>query len=57
VPESSGKLLPIRAKLLKTAWKRIAETFPELGIWLIDVENRQYRKTTWISWLAKSKLR
>ena len=53
MPESLRKLLPIRAKLLKNAWKRIEETFPELGIWLIDVENMQYQKTTWISWLAK----
>jgi hypothetical protein len=52
MPESSRKLLPIRAKIYKIAWERIAQVFPELEIWLVDVENKKYQKTPWIYWLA-----
>jgi hypothetical protein len=52
MPESSRKLLPIRAKIYKIAWERIAQVFPELEIWLVDVENKKYQKTSWIYWLA-----
>lgn len=43
--------LPARAKQHKTAWKRIAEAFPELEIWLVDTDNNCYTKHTWIEWL------
>jgi hypothetical protein len=53
MPESSRKLLPIRAKIFKVAWERISTVFPELQIWLVDVQNKQYQKTSWISWIEK----
>lgn len=53
--ESSRKSLPIKAKLYKVAWARIANTFPELEIWLVDPENKKYQKTTWGSWLKRKK--
>lgn len=43
--------LPQRAKQHRIAWKRIGAGFPELEIWLIDVENKTYKKTEWKSWL------
>src|SRR4030042_1111681 len=51
MPESSRKSLPIRAKIYKVAWERIAKAFPELEIWLVDVENKKYQRTPWIYWL------
>lgn len=55
MPESSRKILPIRAKAYKVAWKRIAESFPELEIWLVDVEGRKYQRTPWSYWLKSRK--
>ncbi len=52
MPEESRKSLPIRAKIYKVAWERIAKAFPELEIWLVDVENKKYQRTPWIYWLA-----
>jgi len=47
MPESSRKIMHIRAKVYEKAWERIAKVFPELEIWLVDVENKKYQKTTW----------
>ena len=52
MPESSRKSLPIRAKIYKVAWERIAKVFPELEIWLVDIENKKYQRTPWIYWLV-----
>ena len=49
--ESSRKSLPIRVKIYKVAWERIANAFPELEIWLVDIENKKYQRTSWIYWL------
>ena len=54
MPEKSRKSLPIRAKIYKVAWERIAKVFPELEIWLVDVENKKYQKTSWIYWLEQT---
>ncbi|MGZ5486092.1 MAG: hypothetical protein ACXWFB_09325 [Nitrososphaeraceae archaeon] len=51
--ESSRKSLPIRAKIYKVAWERIAKVFPELEIWLVDIENKKYQRTPWIYWLER----
>ena len=51
IPESARKSLPIRAKIYKVAWERIAKVFPELEIWLVDVESKKYQKTSWVYWL------
>ncbi len=53
--ESLRKMLPIRAKIYKVAWERIANVFPELEIWLVDAENKKYQKTSWIYWLAPNR--
>jgi len=54
MPAISRKLLPIRAKIYRVAWQRIANAFPELEIWLVDVESKKYTKTSWIFWLKPS---
>jgi hypothetical protein len=55
MPDSSRKILPVRAKIYKEAWKRISESFPELEIWLVDAKNKQYQKTSWVYWLKQKK--
>jgi hypothetical protein len=55
MPEESRKSLPIRAKIYEVAWKRIAKVFPELEIWLVDIVNQKYQKTSWIYWLKRKK--
>ena len=42
--------LPARAWQHRIAWERIAKAFPELEIWLVNVEGRHYEKTTWAEW-------
>jgi hypothetical protein len=49
------EFLPIRAKIYKIAWKRIAEAFPELELWLVDTENKRYERTPWSYWLEYNK--
>jgi hypothetical protein len=55
MPQNMRKILPVRAKIYKVAWKRIAEAFPELEIWLVDTETKKYQKTSWIYWLKQKK--
>jgi len=43
--------LPASARQHRVAWTRISKAFPELEIWLVDVENRDYQRTSWIEWL------
>lgn len=50
VSERAEKGLPARAKQHRVAWMRIAQTFPELSIWLVDTHRHKYRKTTWKEW-------
>ena len=55
MPENSRKMLPIRAKIYKVAWGRIAKVFPELEIWLVDTANKKYQKASWMYWLEDNK--
>jgi hypothetical protein len=49
---SRAKLgLPARARQHRVAWERIAATFPELEIWLVNVEQQTYSRHTWREWL------
>ena len=43
--------LPARARQHRVAWDRLARAFPELEIWLVDVENRDCQRRSWIEWL------
>ena len=43
--------LPARAGQYREAWRRIATSFPELEIWLVDTVNRAYRRTQWCQWM------
>ena len=53
LPKQAELGLPQRSKQHGIAWKRIGIAFPELEIWLVDVENRYYEKTGWVEWLEK----
>jgi hypothetical protein len=43
--------LPARAKQHRVAWKRIANAFPELKIWLVDPASQTYSRHSWEEWL------
>jgi hypothetical protein len=51
MPILAKRGLPARARQYGVAWKRIGDTFPELEIWLVDVENRFYRRFKWNDWI------
>ena len=53
LPDNFKIGLPLRVKQHEVAWQRIAKTFPELEIWLVDTINNRYRKTFWGYWLEK----
>jgi hypothetical protein len=53
LPQQFERGLPQRAKQHRIAWKRIGDAFPELEIWLIDVENKTHKRTEWGSWLKQ----
>lgn len=55
IPKQAAKGLPLRAQQHRIAWERIEKTFPELEIWLVDVENRTYERTGWGKWLGLGK--
>lgn len=54
IPEQARAGLPARARQHRVAWTRIAQAFPELEIWLVDVEARDYQRTAWMEWLRQS---
>lgn len=41
------------ARQHRVAWTRIAQAFPELEIWLVDVEALDYQRTSWMEWLRQ----
>ena len=47
------KGLPARAGQHREAWKRIADAFPELEIWLVDTEKDIYRRSSWGEWAER----
>ena len=51
LPAQFGRGLHTRAAQHREAWKRIGHAFPELEIWLVDVENTKYQGTAWARWL------
>lgn len=51
LPQQARAGLPARARQHRVAWTRIAQVFPELEIWLVDVENRDCQRTSWIEWV------
>ena len=51
LPKQFGVGLPARAGQHRIAWERIGKAFPELEIWLVDVDKGSYRKTSWGHWL------
>ena len=46
--------LPARAKQHAVAWRRIADAFPELEIWIVKTDGRSYRRTRWLEWLQRA---
>lgn len=52
LPTLAGRGLPQRAKHYGNAWVRVGEAFPELEIWLVDVDAGTYETTKWSDWAA-----
>jgi hypothetical protein len=50
LPSRFGMGLPQRAKAIGPAWCRIGDSFPELKIWLVDVEQGSIERTDWNRW-------
>lgn len=51
LPDLAVRGLPARARQYGVAWYRIGDAFPELQIWLVDIDAKKYEKTTWNQWL------
>lgn len=51
MPERARVGLPARARQYGEAWLRIGCAFPELEIWLVDIDSRIYSRSTWKEWL------
>lgn len=51
VPHLTARGLPDRARRYRVAWRRIAESFPELEVWIVNTDSRTVDRTTWIQWL------
>lgn len=50
MPINAKRGLPARANHYGEAWIRIGRAFPELEIWLIDVEKKTIERSKWRQW-------
>ncbi|WP_156776995.1 hypothetical protein [Nitrococcus mobilis] len=50
MPHLAARGLPARARQYGVAWNRIGKAFPELQIWLVNVESKTYEKSSWNQW-------
>ena len=50
MPHLAKRGLPARARQYGVAWERIGIAFPELQIWLVNVEKKTYEKSEWNRW-------
>ena len=55
LPKRFGNGMERRARHYGEAWKRIGEAFPELEIWLVDVEEKSFEIRLWSFWPSKEK--
>lgn len=53
LPIRFGRGMNQRARHYGKAWKRIGDAFPELEIWLVNVEKNTYETHKWNDWPAK----
>ena len=53
LPIEFARGLPARVNQHRVAWERIGTVFPEVEIWLVDVEAKTYEKTAWNDWLNR----
>jgi hypothetical protein len=50
LPMLAERGLPARANHYGEAWARIGQVFPELEIWIVDVEALSYKQSKWNDW-------
>ena len=53
LPIRFGRGMNQRACHYGKAWKRIGDAFPELEIWLINIEKNKYETHKWNDWPEK----
>jgi len=53
MPCNAKRGLPARARQYGQAWTRIGDAFPELEIWLIDVDDESLERSTWNQWTSQ----
>jgi hypothetical protein len=51
MPHLAKRGLPSRVRRYREAWRRIGVAFPELQIWLVNVNDRLYERSSWSDWL------
>jgi len=56
LPARFGMGMRQRANTYGQAWKRLGDAFPELEVWLVDTNDRTYRRTSWAGWLKGEQL-
>jgi hypothetical protein len=56
LPSRFGMGLHQRANAIGLAWRRLGDAFPELEIWLVDVTERTFKRTSFTGWLEGEKL-
>jgi hypothetical protein len=53
MPSNAKQGLPARANHYGKAWTRIGRAFPELEIWLINIEDGTVERSTWNQWSSQ----
>ncbi|MDF2855829.1 MAG: hypothetical protein K0Q87_1680 [Neobacillus sp.] len=51
IPDQARVGLPMRANQYGVAWRRLGDAFPELEIWLVNIEEASYEQSKWNEWL------
>jgi hypothetical protein len=54
LPKRFGRGMEQRARQYGEAWARIGKAFPELEIWLVDINNLSYERRRWNDWPVPS---
>ncbi len=55
LPVRFGRGMDQRARQYGEAWKRIGDAFPELEVWLVNVDKNTYEEHKWNEWSVRSK--
>jgi hypothetical protein len=54
LPARFGEGMNQRARQYGTAWRRIADAFPEIRIWLVSIDRAKFEDHAWCDWPTKT---